>query len=47
MSLKRYGKVRGRCAVNGTNGCISDAVPLKQGEPEKPTDVNLKENGFA
>ncbi|QJD84567.1 extracellular solute-binding protein [Cohnella herbarum] len=35
---------KGQYLVNGSNGFISDAVPLKPGEPEKPTDVNLKKN---
>lgn len=35
---------KGQYVVNGSNGFISDAVPLKPGDPEKPSDVNLKKS---
>ncbi|MEK0316089.1 hypothetical protein [Cohnella sp. 56] len=35
---------KGQYLVNGSNGFISDAVPLKAGSPEIPGDVRLKAN---
>jgi putative aldouronate transport system substrate-binding protein len=35
---------KGQYAVNVVNGYISDAVPLKPGAPESPSDVNLKKS---